>query len=55
MWVKEAVDFHNMEKIILWKSMTTINFLVTHILQNNCIYVQQKKEIHTGLEQNLGE
>ncbi len=31
--------------------MATSNCLVTNILQNKC-YVQQKKEIHAGLEQH---
>jgi len=31
--------------------MGTSNFLVTHVLQNIFFCVQQKKEIHTGLEQ----
>ncbi len=56
-----AIDFHSMEKI-LWKSVATCNSLVTNIAQNNCLVpnilqniflcVQQKKEIHTGLEQH---
>ncbi len=29
-----ATDFHSMEKNKLWKSMTTINCLVTNVLQN---------------------
>jgi len=37
---------------ILWKSM---NCLVTHILQNIFFCVQQKKAIHTDLEQLEGE
>jgi len=40
---------------ILWKSMGSINCLVTNILQNIFICVQQKKEIHTGVEQHEGE
>ncbi len=35
--------------------MTTINCLVTHIIQNIFVCVQQKKETHTDLEQNEGE
>jgi len=35
--------------------MGSINCLVTDILQNNFFCVQQKKEIHTGLEQLVGE
>jgi len=40
---------------ILWKSMGSINCLVTNILQNIFICVQQKKEIHIGVEQHEGE
>ncbi len=40
------------EKKILWKSMATINCLLTNILQNIFFCVQQKKEIHTSLEQH---
>ncbi len=32
-----------------------VNCLVTHIFQNICFYVQQKKETHSGLEQCVGE
>ncbi len=39
---------------ILWKSMATVNCLVTNILQN-IFCVQQKTETHTGLEQLQGE
>ncbi len=48
-----AIDIHSMGKI-LWKSMATVNFLVTNILQNTFFCVQQKKgtsgrwEIMTG-------
>ncbi len=42
-------------KKILWNSMGTKNCLVTHILHNMFFCVQQKKEIHTGLEQLDGE
>jgi len=38
-------------KWILWKSIGTFNCLVTDIHQNIFFCVQQKKEIHTGLEQ----
>ncbi len=34
-------------KKILWKSLWTSNCLVFHVLQNS-IYVQQKKETHSG-------
>ncbi len=40
-----AIDFHSMDKI-LYKSMATINCLVTIILQNTFCCVQQKKETH---------
>ncbi len=40
--------------LILWKSMATVNCLVTNILQN-IFCVQQKTETHTGLEQLQGE
>ncbi len=42
-----TIDFHSREKI-LWKSVATI------ILQNILFYVKQKKEIHSGLEQQKG-
>ncbi len=29
-----AIDFHSMEKKILWKSLGTKNYLVANILQN---------------------
>ncbi len=35
---------------ILWNSVGTGNCLVIHIIQNIFFCVQQKKEIHTGLE-----
>jgi len=51
-----VIDFHVGEKKkILWKSMATVNCLVTDILQNIFFLVQQKKEKHTGLEQHEGE
>ncbi len=43
------IDFHSM-KIIPWESMGDQKFLVTNILQN-IFYVEENKEIHTGLEQ----
>jgi len=46
----DPIDFNCREKKILWKSMGSINCLVTGILQNIFFSVQQK-EIHTGLEQ----
>jgi len=36
------------------KSTRTIDCLVTNILRNIFFCVQQKKEIHTGLEQHEG-
>ncbi len=44
-----------LEKEILWKSMETIDCLITSILQNIFLYVQHKKETHTGLERHEGE
>ncbi len=37
---------------ILWKSMATSSCLVTNIFQDVVFWVQQKKEIHTGLDQH---
>jgi len=42
-------------KEILWKSMGTINCLITSILQSILFYVQNKKETHTGLERHEGK
>ncbi len=41
-------------KTILWNSLGTSNCLVFHILQNS-MYVQQKKETHSGLKLILSE
>ncbi len=41
-------------KKILWHSLGTNNCLVFHILQNS-MYVQQKKETHSGLKLILSE
>jgi len=53
MWVTKQlldhIDFHNMGGRILWESIGPIN-LLTDIFQNNFFCVQQKKDIHTGLE-----
>ncbi len=38
----------------LWNSLGTSNCLVFHILQNS-MYVQQKKETHSGLKLILSE
>ncbi len=46
-------DFDRKNKI-LCKSLRTRNCLVFHILQN-IIYVQQKKETHSGLKLNSSE
>jgi len=59
MWVTKQLlvpsDFHSIF-FLLWKSMgTSSNCLVTHILQNIFFYVQQKKEINTGMEQHYSE
>ncbi len=35
--------------------MGTVNCLITSILQNILIYVEHKKESHTGLERHEGE
>ncbi len=46
--------FIYIQKKILWKSITTISYLVFHILQTiiyNKLCVPQKKENHTSLEQ----
>ncbi len=37
------IDFHSIFPI-LWKSMATVNYLVTNILQNIFFCVQQNKE-----------
>ncbi len=50
-----ATDFHIIEKKMLWKSMATINCLVTNIFQNIFYCVPQRKETHTGLGQVEGE
>jgi len=42
------IDFHIIFFSILLKSMGS-NCLVTHIILNILLCVQQKKEIHTGL------
>ncbi len=34
---------------------TTINFLITSILQNIFLYIQYKKETRTGLERSEAE
>ncbi len=54
MWVTEQlmvpVDFNGMFFSLQWKSVGSINCLVTHIHQNIFLCVQQKKEIHTAFE-----
>ncbi len=42
-------------KEILWKSMGTINCLITSILQNIFVYVQHEKETYTDSYQHEGE
>ncbi len=45
-------------KKILWKSMAAVNCLLINILikiLQNYFSIQQKKELHTGLEQVEGE
>ncbi len=57
LWVVKELLVHinfDRRKNILQKSLWTGNSLVTHILQNS-IYVQQKKETHSGLILNLNE
>ncbi len=39
---------------LLYYGVAAVNCLVTSILQNNVFCVQQKKEIHTGLETTWG-
>jgi len=43
-----AIDFHSIFFFLLWKSMATVNCLVSNILRNIYFLV-------TGLEQNKGE
>jgi len=50
----DTIYFHSRKKI-LWKSMVPIKSLVINIFLNIFLYVQQKKAIHTGLEQLEGE
>jgi len=49
----KTIDFHGIFSI-LWKSMRTSSCSGIHIL-HNIFCVQQKKEIHTDLEQPEGE
>jgi len=51
---KQLMDFHIIV-FPIWKSMGFINSLVIDIFQNIFLCVQQKKEIHTGLQQLEGE
>jgi len=44
-----AIEFLSRKKK-LWKSMATVNCLITNILQNVFFCVQQKKETHLGVE-----
>ncbi len=51
-----SIYFHIKKKShTIWKSVATVNCLVTNILQNNVFCVQQKKETRTGLEELEGE
>ncbi len=52
----QTVDgpFWLLGKKILWKSMGTINWLISNIHQNIFFCVQQNKEIRTGLDQLWG-
>ncbi len=45
-------DFHIIEKL-LWRSVGTINCLVTRILQNIYLCSAEERKIHTRLEQNF--
>ncbi len=45
-----AIDIHSIFSSMLWKTMTTVNCLLT-ILQNILFCAQQKKETLMGLEQ----
>ncbi len=56
MWVTKQLLVHLIVgyKKILWNSLGTSNCLVFHILQNS-MYVQQKKETHSGLKLILSE
>jgi len=44
-----AIDFHGIF-FLPWKSMATVNFLISNIFLNILFCVQQKKETHTELE-----
>jgi len=45
----DPIDFHCIFFFLLWKSMGSINGLVTDILPNIFLCVQQKDETHTHL------
>jgi len=51
----DPIDFHCIFIFLQWKSMGSINCLVTDILQNIFFCVQHKKEIDKGLKQLEGE
>jgi len=52
----DSIDFHSFfSPSIQWMSMGSINCLVTVILQDIFFIVQQKIDIHTGLEQHDGK
>jgi len=48
------IDFHGIF-LLLWKSMGSINCLVTDIFINIFLCVQQKEETHKGLKQFDGK
>ncbi len=51
---KQTVDgSHSIFFFHIWKSMATVNCLVTHILQNIFFCVQQLKEIHKNIWKNM--
>jgi len=51
----DPIDFHRIFFPTMEVNMEVKNCLVTDILQNIFFFVQQKKEIHTGLKQLEGE
>ncbi len=40
-----ATDFHSMEKKILWKSVATVNSLVTNIQSQNSLLTSQNSDL----------
>jgi len=45
----QSMDPTDLHSVFLWMSMATINYLVTNIIQNIFVCVQQKKETQIGL------